>query len=85
MFSNKILAILVGINIIVTSMLLFKIANVTSQIQEAKDSVHTAIETITSIKTIIAGSLLDKASLVKNGISKIKDSNIVENVKNKLW
>ena len=85
MLSNRVLSLLLFANIVVTSLLLFKIGSVTNQLQEAKDSFRAAVDTISAIKTVIVGGFFDKAMLVKQGINHVKDSEIVENFKNKLW
>lgn len=85
MSSNRILIVLLCVNVLVTSFLLLKIGTLTIQIQDAKDSFNSAVDTFATIKTLVTGGLIDRAQLMRQGFNNIKESDLISNLKDKLW
>ena len=81
--SRTILAILLCINIAVTSILLAKVSSLTTQVHDARQAFNSAIDTVSAIKTVVSGNLIDKAYLLKQGVDQIKNSDIADNLKDK--
>jgi hypothetical protein len=82
---SRVLSILLCVNIIVTLLLFSYIRKVTIQIQDAKDSLNSAVEVIRIIQTTLGGGIVDKAQLVKRGFDHIKEAKILTHLKDKFF
>jgi len=75
--------ILLCVNIAVTSTLLWKITYISTQVRETKQTVMATIDALTTVKTLVSGSILDKAQLLKNGVDQL--GGLTTNVKEKFY
>jgi hypothetical protein len=70
---SKVLALLLVANIVVTSVMLWKVSSVVQQVEEMRTTVSSTLAIAEAIRTVVVGGVADKAALAKEGIKGLAD------------
>jgi hypothetical protein len=65
---SKVLAMLLVANIVVTSVMLWKVSSVVQQVEQMRTTVSSTLAVAEAIKTVVLGGAADRAALAEDGL-----------------